>query len=86
MNHDQLINTLRINMSLECQFHLNKNPNLKRFLHENPRYYKYLNRNPEFIFELEKIMKEKYKLTLPDKLNNFKNKLDMLNTFIDILN
>ena len=73
-------------MSIECQFYLNKNPNLKKFLHENPRYYKYLNRNPNFIFELEKIMKEKYKLTLPDKLNKFKDKLDMLNTFIDILN
>ncbi len=73
-------------MSIESQFYLNKNPNLKKFLHENPRYYKYLNRNPNFIFELEKIMKEKYKLTLPDKLNKFKDKLDMLNTFIDILN
>ena len=73
-------------MSIESQFYLNKNPNLKRFLHENPKYYKFLNRNPNFIFELEKIMKEKYKLTLPDKLNKFKDKLDMLNTFIDILN
>ena len=73
-------------MSIESQFYLNKNPNLKRFLHENPKYYKYLNRNPNFIFELEKIMKEIYKQTLPDKLNKFKDKLDMLNTFIDILN
>ena len=73
-------------MSIESQFYLNKNPNLKKFLHENPKYYKFLNRNPAFIFELEKIMKEKYKLTLPDKLNKFKDKLDMLNTFIDILN
>ena len=73
-------------MSIETQFYLNKNPNLKKFLHENPKYYKPLNRNPNFIFEFEKIMKEKYKLTLPDKLNKFKDKLDMLNTFIDILN
>ena len=73
-------------MSIECQFQLQRNPNLKRFLHENPRFYKLLNRDPNFIFEMEKIMKEKYKLTLPDKIDNFKNKLDMLNTFIDILN
>ena len=73
-------------MSIECQFYLQKNPNLKRFLHENPIFYKNLNRDPNFIFELEKLMKQKYKLTLPDKIDNFKNKLDMLNTFIDILN
>ena len=73
-------------MSIETQFYLNRNPNLKRFLHENPKYYKFLNREPRFIFELEKIMKEEYKLTLPDRLNKFKDKLDMLNTFIDIFN
>ncbi len=73
-------------MSIETQFYLNKDPNLKKFLHENPKFYKYLNRDPNFIFEFEKIMKEKYKLTLPDKIDKFKNKLDMLNTFIDILN
>ena len=73
-------------MSIECQFYLQKNPNLTRFLHENPKFYKNLNRDPNFVFELEKLMKEKYKLTLPDKIDNFKNKLDMINTFIDIIN
>ena len=73
-------------MSIECQIILNKNLNLKRFLHENPRYYKLLNRDSNYIHELENNMKEKYKLTLPDKIDKFKNKLDMLNTFIDILN
>ena len=86
MNLVQLIVILRTNMSLECQFYLNKNPNLKRFLHENPRYYKMLNREPRFVLELEKLMKEQYKLTLPDRINKLKDKLDMLNTFIDILN
>ena len=73
-------------MRLETQFYIEKNPNLKRFLHENPRFYKYLNRNPDFVFEMERLMKEKYKLTIPDKIDKFKDKLDMLNTFIDILN
>ena len=73
-------------MSIENQFYLNNNLLLKKFLHENPKYYKYINRDPLFILELNNIMKEKYKLTLPDKINNVKEKLDMLNTFIDILN
>ncbi|MBQ8891479.1 MAG: hypothetical protein IJ068_01275 [Bacilli bacterium] len=73
-------------MSIETQFYLNNNLLLKRFLHENPMYYKYLNRDPRFVIELSKIMKEKYKITLPDKIDRFKDKLDMLNTFIDIFN
>jgi len=73
-------------MSIENQFYLNSNPLLKKFLHENPKYYKILNREPEFIFKMQDIMKEKYKLTLPDKIDRVKEKLDMFNTFIDILN
>ena len=73
-------------MSIENQVYLNNNILLKKFLHENPKYYKFINRDPSFILELEKIMKEKYKLTLPDRIEKFKDKLDMLNTFIDILN
>jgi len=73
-------------MSIETQFYLQNNPNLKKYLHENPRYYKFLNRDPNFIFQMEREMKERYKMTLPDKIEKFKDKLDMLNTFIDILN
>ncbi|MBR3660968.1 MAG: hypothetical protein IKN63_03585 [Bacilli bacterium] len=73
-------------MSIENQFYLNNNPLLKKYLHENPKYYKALNREPEFILELNELMKEKYKLTLPDKIDKIKERLEMLNTFIDILN
>lgn len=73
-------------MSIESQFYLNNHLLLKKYLHENPKYYKYLNRDPNFIMKLEQLMKEGYKLTLPDKINIVKDKLDMLNTFIDILN
>lgn len=86
MNQDQLISILRINMSLENQFYLKNNLNLTKFLHENPKFYKLINRDPQFIYQLEKIMKEKYKLTYKDKMDKFKDKLDMLATFIDILN
>ena len=73
-------------MSIENQLYLNNNLLLKKFLRENPKYYKYLNREPNFIRELELIMREKYKITLPDKIERLKDKLDMMNTFIDILN
>ena len=73
-------------MSIETKMYLNNNILLKKYLHENPKYYKYLNRDPLFINKLNELMKEKYKLTLPDKIDNLKEKLDMVNTFIDILN
>ena len=73
-------------MRIDNQFYLQKHPNLQKYLHENPIYYKQLNRDPEFIVELERIFRKEYKLTLPDKMNQVKDKLDMLNTFIDILN
>ncbi len=73
-------------MSIENQLYLNNNLILKKYLHENPKYYKYLNRDPNFIIELTNLMKQDYKLTLPDKINQVKDKLDLLSTFIDILN
>ena len=73
-------------MSIENQIYLNNNRLLKRFLHENPKYYKYLNRDFNYIYTLNSIMKEKYNITLPDKINRLKDKIEMLNTFIDIFN
>ena len=73
-------------MSIETQFYLQRNILLKKFLHEHPKYYKDLNRDPRFILNLEQLMKEEYKLTLSDRMNKLKDKLEMLNTFIDILN
>ena len=73
-------------MRIDNQFYLNNNLLLKKYLHENPKYYKYINRDPEFIINLTNLMKQEYKLTLPDKINVVKDKLELLNTFIDILN
>lgn len=73
-------------MRIDNQFYINNNQLLKKYLHENPKYYKYINRDPAFIIELTNLMKQEYKLTLPDKINQVKDKLDLLNTFIDILN
>ena len=73
-------------MNLDLQFKIKNNPNLQRYLRENSNWYKYLNRNPDSLNAFTEEMKERYKMTLPDKIEKFKDKLDMLNTFIDILN
>lgn len=73
-------------MHINSQIVINKNPLLKRYLRENSYYYKYLNRNPEIIKDLFKEMQKQYKLTLNDRLDKVKDNLNMINSFMDILN
>ena len=72
-------------MPINIQYILNNNIYLKRFLRENSHFYKNILRNPEFINELNILMKDKYKLTFPYKLEKFKNNISMINTVMDIL-
>ena len=72
-------------MPINIQYILNSNIYLKRFLRENSFYYKNLLRNPNFINELNNIMKETYKLTIPDKLEKIKNDISMFNTVMNVL-
>ncbi len=81
---DLSISILRINMDYHVQYILNNNYYLKRFLRENSRYYKDLIRNPNFIYKLNEIMKKEYKLTIPDKIEKFKNDLKMFSSVMDI--
>ena len=73
-------------MPIKIQFILNSNMYLKRFLRENSYYYKKLIREPEFINEMNNIMRDKYRLTLPHKLDKIKDNISMLNAFMDVLN
>jgi len=58
---------------------------LSRYLREYSHWYKFLNRNPDSIGYLEKEMKERYKLTTKDKMEEFGNKLAMIQNFMEIL-
>ncbi len=73
-------------MPLEIQYLLNSNIYLKKYLREHSIYYKNLIRNPKFIYEILEMMKKDYHLTFPDKLEKIKNNMNMLNTFMDIIN
>lgn len=59
---------------------------LKRYLREHSYWYKYLDRNPASITEMEKAMKESYQLRAEDKLRKFGRQLEMISTFLDVLN
>ncbi len=71
-------------MDYHVQYILNNNYYLRKFLRENSKYYKDLIRNSDFIYELNEIMKKEYKLTIPDKIEKFKNDLKMFSSVMDI--
>ena len=72
-------------MQVQTRIIINNNPDLKRYLKEHSYWYKYLNRNPGLLSEMEREMKEKYKLTASDKINDISEKLDLLRTFMNVL-
>ncbi len=72
-------------MNLETQFRIKNDPMLQRYLRENSYWYKNLNRNPKSIEYMIKQMKETYKLTTTDKINNLSDKLDLIKTFMNVL-
>ncbi len=72
-------------MQVDAQIKIRSNPYLYQYLRENSYWYKYLNRNPLAISRMEQEMKEKYKLTPKDKLENVSNTLSLLEAFMNVL-
>lgn len=56
------------------------------YLKQNSQYIKELNRNPEFYKDFKKIIKDKYKLRLTDKLSNVVNDIELVSNIISSLN
>lgn len=52
------------------------------YLKQNSHYIKELNRNPEFYKEFKKIIKEKYKLRVTDKISNVVNDIELISNII----
>ena len=73
-------------MLYDIQYKINSDINLKKFLRENSYWYKELNRNPENFKYFVEDMKIKYKLTPADKINRTVESINMLKSFLDILN
>lgn len=72
-------------MDIRTQIIIRSNPNIYRFLREESYWYKYLNRNPNSMKDLEKAMKNKYKLTTEDRLEKVGNSISLLHSFMDVL-
>ena len=65
---------------------IRSNPNLSMYLKYHSEWYKALLRNPLSLSNMDSFMKKEYKLTLEDKLSNANEKLNMVRTFLGILN
>lgn len=72
-------------MDIETQIIIRSNPDLYRFLREESYWYKYLNRDPNMIKEVEKRMKNKYKLTTSDRLDKINQSINLVNSFIKMM-
>ena len=72
-------------MSEDTIYIIKNNPMIKQFLREESYHYKYLYRDNNYIKEVERLAKEKYKITLTDKISNLSNTLTLINTFMSVI-
>ncbi len=72
-------------MILPLQFQIKNNPNLYRYLRENSYWYKALNRNPNNLKYMEEEMRERYQLRPSDKINKLMDQLNLIRTFMDMI-
>ena len=73
-------------MNIETQIQIRKNPYLYHYLRENTSWYKVLNRYPEAIKNLEQEAKDYYHLNPSDKIDQISKKVEMIRTFMDMIN
>ena len=66
-------------------FKIRNNSYLYSFLREESYHYKYLYRDDNYIKEIEKLAKEKYKMRSIDKIERLKNNIDLIKTFISVM-
>lgn len=66
-------------------YKIKEDPNLYRYLKYHSNWYKILSRDPRELKNMIKEMKKEYKLTITDKIDDLSQKINLLNTFLDVL-
>lgn len=66
--------------------YIKTNPLIYNYLRENSTWYHTLTREPYKIKELEEEAKKFYKQTPEDKIEKFKEKIELIKTFMDVIN
>ena len=72
-------------MNKQLIYKIRENVNLYQYLKYNSYLYKDILRGNITVKDLEKRMKIDLKGTTIDKINNLNNKIETINTFLDIL-
>ena len=72
-------------MSEKTIYIIKNNPIINQFLREESYHYKYLYRDDNYINKVERLAKEKYGLTLSNTIENIKNTINLINTFMSVM-
>ena len=72
-------------MDLYTINYIKNNELISHYLRENSYIYRRLNRKEITMKELETDAKKYFKMTLENKIENFKENIDLLTTFMDVL-
>lgn len=73
-------------MKKELLKKIRSNPAIYSYLREESHEYIKLLKDETYIKEIEKKAKEKYELTLPQKLDKITKRLELINEIINVLN
>ena len=72
-------------MNEEVIYKIKSTPYIYYYLREHSYLYRDLYRNDQAIKEIERLAKEYYQVRVIDKIENFKNKIQFIQTFMDVM-
>lgn len=71
-----------IHMNMNTYQYLKSRPDLHHFVRMNPIWYRYLMRNPNRIMEIEKESKQFYGKTMPQQLEKWNSRIEMVDMLL----
>ncbi|MBQ3307899.1 MAG: hypothetical protein IJG68_06900 [Bacilli bacterium] len=72
-------------MSIEVLNYIRNHDYIYYFLRQDSSYYEYIFKDNNYIYELDNMLKEKYKLRYVDKIDKVKDGIQLLNTFLELI-
>lgn len=71
-------------MKEETLKYIRTHKELYNLLREDSSLYEEIYKNNDYVYELQKLAKEKYGTRFIDKIDNLSNKLNLISSFLDI--
>ena len=71
-------------MNEETLMYIRKHKDLYRLLREESHYYERIYADNSYVYELNRIAKEKYGTRFVDQIENIGNKINILSSFLDL--